>query len=111
MRLNLLHFIAAISVSGSTVLFTPRCAVAQAAAPPAAEQRVHVDTLHGIVRTDPYFWLRHKSDPAVAAYLEGENRYAEQTLAPLKGLREQLYNEMLSRIQQTDLSVPYFDNG
>jgi oligopeptidase B len=76
-------------------------------APPRAEQRAHVDTLHGEVRRDDYFWLRHKADPAVRAYLEAENAYAEAVLAPLKPLQEQLYREMLARIKQTDLSVPY----
>ncbi|HEU5210660.1 MAG TPA: S9 family peptidase [Longimicrobiales bacterium] len=79
--------------------------------PPVAERRAHVDTLHGDVRSDDYFWLREKSDPAVAAYLEAENAYAEQVLEPLAGLREALYTEMLGRIKQTDLSVPYRDNG
>ena len=79
--------------------------------PPIAERRVHVDTLHGDVRSDDYFWLRNKSDPAVRAYLEAENRYAEALLAHTKPLQETLYNEMLGRIKQTDLSVPYRDNG
>jgi oligopeptidase B len=60
---------------------------------PVAEQRVRVDTLHGDVRRDEYFWLRVKTDPAVKQYLEAENAYAEAVLAPLKGLRGQLYNE------------------
>ena len=83
--------------------------LAQQSSPPApvAERRVHVDTLHGEVRRDEYFWLRVKSDPAVRAYLEAENTYAEAALAPLAPLRERLYQEMLGRIKQTDLSVPY----
>ena len=87
--------------------------VAQQSLPPApaAEKRVHVDTLHGDIRHDDYFWLRVKSDPAVRAYLEAENKYAEAVLAPLAPLRERLYQEMLSRIKQTDLSVPYRNNG
>jgi oligopeptidase B len=76
-------------------------------APPVAERRVRVDTLHGDVRVDEYFWLRVKTDPAVRTYLEAENAYADAVLAPLAPLREKLYNEMLSRIKQTDLSVPY----
>ena len=85
----------------------------QAAAPavPLAERRSHVDTLHGDVRSDDYFWLRVKSDPAVRAYLEAENKYADAVLAPLSPLREQLYKEMLARIKQTDLSVPVRDRG
>ena len=83
----------------------------QALTPPTVEKRAHVDTLHGDVRTDDYFWLRFKTDPAVRPYLEAENAYAEAFLAPTKGLRERLYNEMLGRIKQTDLSVPYRYNG
>jgi len=75
--------------------------------PPGAERRPHVDTLHGDVRSDDWFWLRVKSDPAVRAYLEAENAYADGVLAPLAPLRERLYQEMLARIKQTDLSVPY----
>jgi oligopeptidase B len=80
-------------------------------APPAAERRPHVDTLFGDVRSDDYFWLKQKTDPAVRAYLEAENAYADQTLAPIAALRETLYREMLGRIKQTDLSVPYRDRG
>ena len=32
-------------------------------------------------------------------------------MAPLAGLREELYQEMLSHIKQTDVSVPYRDGG
>ena len=32
-------------------------------------------------------------------------------MAPLAELREQLYNEMLSHIKQTDVSVPYRDGA
>ncbi|HYC50413.1 MAG TPA: S9 family peptidase [Gemmatimonadaceae bacterium] len=81
--------------------------VQQAGAPPAAERRVHIDTLHGEMRRDEYFWLRVKTDPAVRQYLEAENAYADKVLAPLTTVRDQLYTEMLARIKQTDLSVPY----
>ena len=85
----------------------------QAALPPVpiAERRPHVETLHGETRSDDYFWLRVKTDPAVRAYLEAENRYADAVLAPLNALRAQLYKEMLERIKQTDLSVPTRDRG
>ena len=82
-------------------------AAAQQPSPPLAERRAHVDTLFGDVRGDDYFWLRHKADPAVRAYLEAENAYAEGMLAPIAALRETLYGEMLARIKQTDLSVPF----
>ncbi|MDQ3697486.1 MAG: S9 family peptidase [Gemmatimonadota bacterium] len=79
--------------------------------PPVAERRPRVDTLHGDVRQDDYFWLRDKNDPAVTRYLEAENAYASQQLAPTRALQERLYEEMLARIKQTDLSVPYRERG
>jgi oligopeptidase B len=79
--------------------------------PPAAERRPHADTLFGDIRSDDYFWLRQKTDPAVRSYLEAENAYADQVLAPIAPLREALYREMLGRIKQTDLSVPYRQGG
>ncbi len=63
--------------------------------------------LHGQTLPDEYFWLREKSDPAVVSYLEAENAYTDALLAPQRALQEQLYDEMLSHIKQTDLSVPY----
>jgi oligopeptidase B len=92
----------------------PPAAAAQQATyplPPVAERRAHVETLFGDVRSDDYFWLRNKQDPAVREYLEAENAYADRMLAPMQSLRDTLYAEMLRRIKQTDLSVPYRDNG
>ncbi len=94
----------------TAVWLAPLAAAAQLT-PPVAERRARLDTLHGDARSDDYFWLRHKSDPAVTQYLEAENAYAREVLAPTKELQQKLYDEMLSRIKQTDLSVPYRDNG
>ncbi len=83
----------------------------QTPSPPVACKR-HAEThLHSVVLTDDYAWLRDKENPEVAAYLEAENAYAEADMAPLAGLREQLYNEMLGHIKQTDISVPYRDGA
>ncbi len=104
---------AVLALLAASIVFAPAppalAQVTQQSPPsvPLAERRARVDTLHGDVRRDEYFWLRVRSDPAVKQYLEAENAYAEAVLAPLKGLREQIYNEMLGRIKQTDLSVPY----
>jgi oligopeptidase B len=65
----------------------------------------------GELLEDPYHWLRDRDDPAVRVQLEAENAYAEGVLAPLAGLRESFYQEMLARIKQTDLTVPFFDRG
>lgn len=44
-------------------------------------------------------------------YLKAENAYADSVLKPVEGLREQLFNELKSRIKEDDQSVPYFKNG
>ncbi len=79
--------------------------------PPIARREQSETRLHGAILTDDYAWLRDKQNPEVTAYLEAENAYAEAQLAPLAGLREQLYEEMLSHIKQTDVSVPFRDGA
>ena len=75
--------------------------------PPIARKDHHETVLHGITLTDDYAWLREKENPDVTAYLNAENAYAEAITADLAPLRDQLYNEMLSHIKQTDESAPY----
>jgi len=65
----------------------------------------------GDKRVDEYYWLNERENPAVTAYLEAENRYADSVLAPVKGLREKLFTELKARIKEDDSSVPYFKNG
>src|SRR5215472_16123541 len=74
--------------------------------PPIAPIVEHKETRHGTVVVDNYYWLREKSKPRVIKYLEEENAYTEAMTKPLKPLEDALYNEMLSHIKQTDLSVP-----
>ncbi|MGA2672538.1 MAG: S9 family peptidase [Terracidiphilus sp.] len=79
--------------------------------PPIARKQ-HTETLlHGTVLADDYAWLREKQNPEVTAYLDAENAYAQAVMAPLDGLRDELYREMLSHVKQTDVSVPYRDGG
>ena len=75
--------------------------------PPIAPRRPTVSEIHGDRRTDDYFWMRERSDPAVLEYLSAENAFADEAIAPLKPLQETLYREMLGRIKETDVSVPY----
>ena len=80
-------------------------------APPAARRiPVRLES-HGDVRTDDYFWLREKSDPEVIAYLEAENRYTEAMMAPTEPMQETLYREIVGHIRETDVSVPFLENG
>ncbi len=74
--------------------------------PPIARIVPRALTLHDDVRQDDYYWLRDKNSPEVIEYLQAENAYTEARMAPAESLREQIYNEILGRIQQTDLDVP-----
>ena len=77
--------------------------------PPVAKRVDHTQVWHGETLNDPYFWLREKSAPDVANYLEAENAYTEAMTAGLAPFRDALYKEMLARIKQTDLGVPARD--
>ncbi|HXE90492.1 MAG TPA: S9 family peptidase [Terriglobales bacterium] len=84
---------------------------AEAPKPPVAEKVPKVDVVHGDQRVDDYYWLREKTNPEVRAYVEAENAYADAVLKPTAALREKLYKEMVGRIQETDVSVPYRKDG
>jgi oligopeptidase B len=79
--------------------------------PPIALKVPTETALHGAILSDDYAWLRDKEKPEVTVYLEAENAYAETVMAPLAGLREKLYQEMLSHVKQTDVSVPFREGG
>ncbi|MFY2787895.1 S9 family peptidase [Rhodococcus sp. MALMAid1271] len=74
--------------------------------PPVAKKVPHERTHHGDTFIDNYEWLRAKDDPEVIAYLEAENAYTEQQTAGLESLRGAIFDEIKSRTQETDLSVP-----
>ena len=75
--------------------------------PPIAKRVPRTTVVHGDTLFDDYYWLREKSNSEVISYLEAENGYALSVMKPTEPLQETLYQEMLARIQQTDLSVPY----
>ena len=79
--------------------------------PPVARVEHKEVSLHGHTLVDDYAWLRQKSSPETIAYLEAENTYTEAVMAPTKDLQKQLYDEMLSHIKETDVSVPYLNHG
>lgn len=105
------HALVALSMAAAMVV-APAISARQAGTqPPVAAKKPHVTTIHGYTLTDDYFWLRDKGNPDVIKYLEAENAYTDALMAPTKGLQETLYKEMLGRIKQTDLSVPYSLGG
>jgi oligopeptidase B len=83
------------------------------AVPPVATTRPHpVESPHG-TRDDPYYWLRDdtRQDPEVLSHLTAENAYTDAMLAPVQGLQDRIYAEILARIKQDDATVPWRKNG
>lgn len=79
--------------------------------PPIAKRIPFSRTHHGDTIVDDYAWLEQKDDPEVTAHLTAENEHTEKTNAHLAGLRETLFQEIKSRTQETDLSVPVRKGG
>ena len=82
-------------------------AAAPALTPPVAAVRPHRFEEHGNVRTDPYYWLKERSNPEVISYLEAENTYTKAVMAHTEALQDRLYEEMKGRVLQNDQSVPF----
>src|SRR5438105_673723 len=74
--------------------------------PPVARKISHPVSFHGRTWDDLYFWLRERGNPEVLEYLKAENAYTETVMKDTASFQEKLYQEMLARIQETDLSVP-----
>lgn len=79
--------------------------------PPVAEKIKKELTLHGHTRVDYYYWLNERDNPKVIAYLEAENEYLKAAMKHTEKLQEKLYAEMIGRLKQTDMSVPYRSEG
>ncbi|RRU16717.1 S9 family peptidase [Stenotrophomonas sp. 278] len=95
-------------------LMTSTANAAPVLTPPDAEKRPHtVKAPFGATRSDDYYWLRDdkREDKAMLAYLNAENAYTDQVMAPLKPLEDTLYKEIVARIKQDDSSVPARDRG
>ena len=73
---------------------------------PQAPRRPHELTAHGRTRVDDWYWLRDREDPDVRKYLEAENAYAEDVQARTTGLQESLFQEIRSRVRETDAGPP-----
>jgi oligopeptidase B len=90
--------------------------------PPVAPRRPAPVTRHGITVADDYAWLKDPNwqkvlrdpsllQPDIRAYLEAENRYAEEILGPTQALQKQLVAEMRGRIKEDDSGVPMPDGA
>jgi oligopeptidase B len=81
------------------------------ATPPTAKPIHTENDINGGKLVDDYRWLRDKSNPEVAQYLNAENAYADSVMAPTAALQQKLYDEMVSHIKETDVNVPYKYGG
>jgi oligopeptidase B len=79
--------------------------------PPMAPRSPVVTEVHGERRVDHYQWLRDKGSPAVTAHLKAENAYTDEMMKPARPLQATLYREMVARIKETDVEVPYRDGA
>ena len=74
--------------------------------PPAAKQVPHTWQRPTGPADDPWAWLRDRDDPDTIAYLEAENAYAERWLEPHRATIDAIFDEIRSRVQETDAAVP-----
>ena len=79
--------------------------------PPIATQRQHVWHRPTGDVTDPWAWLRDRNDPETIPYLTAENTYADAWFAKGEPSIETIFQEIKSRVLETDESVPVFHNG
>ncbi len=97
---------AAIALGATSAAALAQTAPQPPVVPPVAPVVSHVVKWHGQAVSDPWFWLRDKDSAPVLAHLKAENAYTEAMTAELAPFTAKLYDEMLGRIQQTDLDVP-----
>lgn len=74
--------------------------------PPTAPVHVTVREHHGRRVEDPYEWMRDTDASEFTDWLRAENQWTEQVTADLEDLRQELYDDVYARTQQTDQSVP-----
>lgn len=94
----------------------------QGIVPPVAEKKPESLTMHGDTRTDNYYWMKLSDEQKnaknpdaqtrkVLDYLNAENAYREKMMAHTDSFQNRLFEEIKGRIKQTDMSVPYKENG
>ena len=94
----------------------------EALVPPVPKKESYEITTHGDKRIDNYYWMRLSDEQkkskkpdeqtkAVIAYINQENNYTQKSLLHTNKIQENLYDEIVARIQKDDETVPYLDNG
>src|SRR5262245_32975126 len=73
---------------------------------PQAPRRPHTTSTHGDERVDEWYWLGDRNNPEVVAHLEAENEYTAMVMRDTRQLQQELFEEFLSHIEETDETVP-----
>ena len=79
--------------------------------PPKAKKIPKELIAHNHSRIDNYYWLNERDNPHVIDYLNSENAYTKIVMRDTEALQAKIYKEIIGRIKQTDVSVPYNYNG
>lgn len=77
---------------------------------PKAKKIPNILEFHGDKRTDNYFWMNERENPAVTQYLEEENAYCNFAMKDTENFQQDLFDEMKARYKEDDESLPYFFN-
>jgi oligopeptidase B len=89
---------------------------------PVVEKSAEEMTMFGDTRVDNYYWMKLSDEQKMAEtpdektakvldYLNAENAYREQMMSHTDSFQLRLFEEIKGRIKQTDMSVPYKENG
>jgi oligopeptidase B len=105
--LRLAALLVLLTVTHSTLSLEAADTRAAVPAPPIAKKVPKVTEVNGQKLMDDYFWLRDKPNPDVKAYLDAENVYTDAVMKPTEPFQKKLYDELLGRIKETDVDVPY----
>ncbi|WEV69098.1 prolyl oligopeptidase family serine peptidase [Bifidobacterium sp. ESL0775] len=73
---------------------------------PQAKREPKARTAHGDTFIDPYEWMRDKASPDLQRFVREENEYYRAHTAGFDGLKHRLFEELKSRVDETDMSVP-----
>lgn len=78
---------------------------------PRCDKRYKELIVHEHTRVDPYYWLNERENPEVIDYLNSENAYTDHSMKDTASLQNELYEEIVGRLDKNEESVPYLLDG
>eukprot|EP01135_Chromosphaera_perkinsii_P002243 Nk52_evm29s221 gene=Nk52_evmTU29s221 len=79
--------------------------------PPYAEMKPSITVIHDQKRVDNFAWLENQKDQSVIEYLVSENNYVDHYMQSTESFQEKIYEELASRVDVEDESVPEIIDG